>query len=191
MGWWMYILGVGTQGARVRYVYFTELLEYMTLLINNRPWILRFGLASWVSGNLQLCDCVGSLLCVCIVWCNLAVTRALCHSVQSDKTAESDTLPRRISRNQSMNLNTCTREELAFGRLMALFCVVFLLCWMPQMVRPHYQALTLVLKVHVVKKLYRHEIQPIIIFTIAWSCSFILLRKCNIALLYSIGLQLF
>lgn len=117
----------------------------MTLyLINNRP---RFGLASWVhtlgSSKPQLCDCIGSLLCVCIVWCNLAVTRALCHSVQSDKTVESDTLPRRISRNQSMNLNTCTREELAFGRLMALFCVVFLLCWMPQMVRSQYQACAL------------------------------------------------
>lgn len=27
-----------------------------------------------------------------------------------------------------------TREEVAFGRLMGLLCVIFIICWMPQLV---------------------------------------------------------
>jgi hypothetical protein len=31
--------------------------------------------------------------------------------------------------------NASTPEELAFARLMAVLCVAFVVCWMPQMVR--------------------------------------------------------
>ncbi|XP_054270160.1 prostaglandin D2 receptor [Macrosteles quadrilineatus] len=76
----------------------------------------------------------GFLLCLCIVWCNLAVMCALCRFGRCDKSRHPITLPRRISRNQSLTFNACTREEMAFARLMALLCVVFVLCWMPQMI---------------------------------------------------------
>ncbi|KAG8302267.1 hypothetical protein J6590_036156 [Homalodisca vitripennis] len=77
----------------------------------------------------------GTLLCLCIVWCNLAVMRALCRTGRSDKRrVPAVTLPRRISRNQSLTFNACTREERAFARLMGLLCVVFVICWMPQMI---------------------------------------------------------
>lgn len=74
----------------------------------------------------------GTLLCVCIVCCNLAVMRALCRTNRSSKKQR--VLTRRISRNQSLPYDACTREELAFARLMAILCVVFVLCWMPQMI---------------------------------------------------------
>ncbi|RZF43657.1 hypothetical protein LSTR_LSTR009254 [Laodelphax striatellus] len=74
----------------------------------------------------------GTLLCVCIVCCNLAVMRALCRTNRSSKKQR--VLTRRISRNQSLSYDACTREELAFARLMAILCVVFVLCWMPQMI---------------------------------------------------------
>lgn len=74
----------------------------------------------------------GTLLCICIVWCNLAVMRALCRTGRCDNKHR--VLTRRISRNQSLTYNACTKEELAFARLMALLCIVFVLCWMPQMV---------------------------------------------------------
>lgn len=74
----------------------------------------------------------GTLLCVCIVWCNLAVMKALCRTGRCDNKHR--VLARRISRNQSLTYNACTKEELAFARLMALLCIVFILCWMPQMI---------------------------------------------------------
>lgn len=50
-------------------------------------------------------------------------------------------LVRRISRSLSKNSDrseapgTPTGEELAFAKLMAVLCISFVICWMPQMVR--------------------------------------------------------
>lgn len=62
--------------------------------------------------------------------------RALCRTNRCSK--KHAVLTRRISRNQSLSFDACTREEIAFARLMAILCVVFVLCWMPQMVRQIY-----------------------------------------------------
>jgi hypothetical protein len=102
------------------------------------------------------CFSAGTLLCVCIVVCNLAVIRVLCHLGCSG--TRSKILGRRISRNSNRArslssgsssttgvltnggdityYNVSTPEELAFARLMAVLCVAFVVCWMPQMVRP-------------------------------------------------------
>lgn len=95
----------------------------------------------------------GTLLCVCIVLCNLAVIRVLCHL--GCKGTRRKVLGRRIRRNSSRTrsvssgnsttgvlanggdityYNVSTPEELSFARLMAVLCVAFVVCWMPQMV---------------------------------------------------------
>lgn len=97
----------------------------------------------------------GTLLCVCIVVCNLAVIRVLCRL--GCQRSRSRILGRRISRNSKRTrslssgsssttgvltngediityYNVSTPEELAFARLMAVLCVAFVVCWMPQMV---------------------------------------------------------
>jgi hypothetical protein len=92
---------------------------------------------------------------VCIVLCNLAVIRVLCHL--GCRGTRRKVLGRRISRNSSRTrsmssgssttgvltnggdityYNVSTPEELSFARLMAVLCVAFVVCWMPQMVRP-------------------------------------------------------
>ncbi|XP_046398795.1 prostaglandin E2 receptor EP4 subtype isoform X2 [Ischnura elegans] len=121
----------------------------------------------------------GTLLCICIVCCNLAVIRVLCRvgkkgrsmvrriSRNSLKTSSysmgvannkaqsqkdhcegvaihmtPSSLPSSGSSNHSrfsnhhllVNLSTATHEELAFARLMAVLCIGFVVCWMPQMI---------------------------------------------------------
>lgn len=41
---------------------------------------------------------------------------------------------RRISRSFSKMSTMSTREELAFGRLMGILCVLIVACWLPQLV---------------------------------------------------------
>ncbi|XP_067013194.1 prostaglandin E2 receptor EP3 subtype [Anabrus simplex] len=91
----------------------------------------------------------GTLLCACIVWCNLAVVRALCRL--GCRGTGSAPLGRRISRNSSsratassigsgnghaprFTYNACTTEEVAFARLMAVLSISFVVCWAPQMI---------------------------------------------------------
>jgi hypothetical protein len=83
----------------------------------------------------------GSLLCVAIVGFNLAVVRALCsigRKSMLDRRVSSRTNSqlqptsyRRIAATKSL---ASTPEELAFVRLMTALCVIFVICWMPQMV---------------------------------------------------------
>ncbi|XP_065345845.1 prostacyclin receptor [Cloeon dipterum] len=83
----------------------------------------------------------GSLLCLAIVGFNLAVVRALC------SIGRRSMLDRRVSSRSSSNTHhsnyrslaaskslAATPEELAFVRLMTALCVIFLVCWMPQMI---------------------------------------------------------
>lgn len=83
----------------------------------------------------------GTLLCLSIVWCNLAVSRAL------SKLSRRTVALRRISKASSRTkpLLTITRpphrpemvattEERAFARLMAVLSISFVICWMPHMI---------------------------------------------------------
>lgn len=83
----------------------------------------------------------GTLLCLSIVWCNLAVSRAL--SKLSRRTIALRRISRASSRakplltiakpvNQSEMV--ATTEERAFARLMAVLSISFVICWMPQMI---------------------------------------------------------
>ncbi|CAH0391063.1 unnamed protein product [Bemisia tabaci] len=74
----------------------------------------------------------GMILVFCIVWCNLAVMKSLC--LKGPPGSRQHVLVRRISRNSSLSSNSSTKEEVAFGKLMVLLCVVFVLCWLPQMI---------------------------------------------------------
>ena len=90
----------------------------------------------------------GLIFCICIVYCNIAVMRSLCFKGLTynqngyepclsgfRRIREPAVLMRSISRSVSRMSTTSTREEMAFGRLMILLCVIFLSCWVPQLVR--------------------------------------------------------
>ncbi|XP_063224944.1 prostaglandin E2 receptor EP4 subtype [Bacillus rossius redtenbacheri] len=97
---------------------------------------------------------VGMLMVVCLVLCNVSVIRALCRMGLRGRHGGGEVLGRRISRSSSRSggsrtavaapaapaaagslcYNSSTREELTFARLMGLICVVFVVCWLPQMV---------------------------------------------------------
>ncbi|XP_025991257.1 prostaglandin E2 receptor EP3 subtype isoform X2 [Solenopsis invicta] len=83
----------------------------------------------------------GTLLCLSIVWCNLAVSRAL------SKLSRRTIALRRISKasSRAKPLLTvagppdppeivATTEERAFARLMAVLSISFVICWMPHMI---------------------------------------------------------
>ncbi|XP_014488568.1 PREDICTED: prostaglandin E2 receptor EP3 subtype isoform X2 [Dinoponera quadriceps] len=83
----------------------------------------------------------GTLLCLSIVWCNLAVSRAL------NRLSRRTGALRRICRASSKAKPllkvagppgrpevVATVEERAFARLMAVLSISFVICWMPQMI---------------------------------------------------------
>ncbi|XP_018047672.1 PREDICTED: prostaglandin E2 receptor EP3 subtype [Atta colombica] len=84
----------------------------------------------------------GTLLCLSIVWCNLAVSRAL--SKLSRRTVALGRISRASSRAKPLltiagihtphRLETVTTEERAFARLMAVLSISFVICWMPYMI---------------------------------------------------------
>nr|QDO79407.1 prostaglandin E2 receptor [Manduca sexta] len=89
----------------------------------------------------------GTLLCVILVYCNLAVIRAL-YAITAPRAggapvvrrvSKSSCRQRQRSLNSGTNLhamhhNAATAEEVAFSRLMATLSVLFMICWLPQMV---------------------------------------------------------
>lgn len=93
----------------------------------------------------------GTLLCVVLVYCNLAVIQAL-YAITAPRTGGLPVV-RRVSKsscrqrdlNRSLNSgnnltlhhNAATAEEVAFSRLMATLSVLFMICWLPQMVSWH------------------------------------------------------
>ncbi|XP_018314094.1 prostaglandin E2 receptor EP3 subtype isoform X2 [Mycetomoellerius zeteki] len=84
----------------------------------------------------------GTLLCLSIVWCNLAVSRAL--NKLSRRTVALGRISRASSRAKPLltitgvhtphRLETVTTEERAFARLMAVLSISFVICWMPHMI---------------------------------------------------------
>ncbi|KAK2584584.1 hypothetical protein KPH14_006946 [Odynerus spinipes] len=81
----------------------------------------------------------GTLLCLSIVWCNLAVSRAL--SRLSRRAGALRRISRASSRAKPLLTVTgptpevvATAEERAFARLMAVLSISFVVCWMPQMI---------------------------------------------------------
>lgn len=73
------------------------------------------------------------MLCICIALCNTTVFYTL-----SRTSTKKRVLVRRVSRS-IINRIDCkqqyaTAEELAFAKLMAFLCIIFILCWSPQMV---------------------------------------------------------
>ncbi|XP_026331669.1 prostaglandin E2 receptor EP2 subtype [Hyposmocoma kahamanoa] len=90
----------------------------------------------------------GTLLCVVLVYCNLAVIQAL-YAITAPR-AEGQPVVRRVSKsscrqrdlnrslnsgnNMTLHHNAATAEEVAFSRLMATLSVLFMICWLPQMI---------------------------------------------------------
>ncbi|XP_028174516.1 prostaglandin E2 receptor EP2 subtype isoform X1 [Ostrinia furnacalis] len=88
----------------------------------------------------------GTLLCLILVYCNLAVIQAL-YSITAPRAGDQPVV-RRVSRSScrqrslnastgskpSLHHNAATAEEVAFSRLMATLSVLFMICWLPQMV---------------------------------------------------------
>ncbi|XP_053615655.1 prostaglandin E2 receptor EP2 subtype [Plodia interpunctella] len=88
----------------------------------------------------------GTFLCVILVYCNLAVIRAL-YAITAPRAGD-EPVVRRVSKsscrqrersmtsgnNLHMHHNAATAEEVAFSRLMATLSVLFMICWLPQMV---------------------------------------------------------
>lgn len=87
----------------------------------------------------------GTILCLVLVYCNLAVIQAL-YSITAPR-AGGQPVVRRVSRSScrqrslnssaskpSLHHNAATAEEVAFSRLMATLSVLFMICWLPQMV---------------------------------------------------------
>ncbi|XP_022915491.1 rhodopsin, GQ-coupled [Onthophagus taurus] len=77
---------------------------------------------------------VGVTLCTCIAYCNTKVFMALSRMGNQRKV-----LIRRISRSTMNNrVERCrqnaTTEELAFAKVMAVLCITFIICWLPQMI---------------------------------------------------------
>ncbi|KAG5889185.1 hypothetical protein JTB14_019202 [Gonioctena quinquepunctata] len=75
----------------------------------------------------------GSILCLCIALCNTSVICEL-----SKIKSQQRVLVRRISRSIMSNRVGCARyqtpEEVAFVKLMAFVCIIFVACWLPQLV---------------------------------------------------------
>ncbi|XP_043279985.1 prostaglandin E2 receptor EP2 subtype [Venturia canescens] len=82
----------------------------------------------------------GTVLCVSIVWCNLAVSRALSkfgrrvgHLRRTSRASSQRTKPLLTVTNPSPEV-VSTAEEKAFAKLMAVLSISFVICWMPQMI---------------------------------------------------------
>lgn len=83
----------------------------------------------------------GTLLCVMLVYCNVCVIRALYAITSPGCPAALRRLSRSSTRQQpaaahsvSPQQNFATAEEVFFSRLMATLSVLFMICWLPQMV---------------------------------------------------------
>ncbi|CAD0204640.1 unnamed protein product [Chrysodeixis includens] len=90
----------------------------------------------------------GIMLCIVLVYCNLAVIRAL-YAITAPRGSQP--VVRRVSKSSASRQrqrsvhsagaaaaspplhNAATAEEVAFSRLMATLAVLFMICWMPQM----------------------------------------------------------
>ncbi|XP_011251803.1 prostaglandin E2 receptor EP3 subtype isoform X2 [Camponotus floridanus] len=82
----------------------------------------------------------GTVLCLSIVWCNLAVSRALnrisrrAGSLRRICKASSRAKPLLTIAGPPNRPEVATIEEKAFARLMAVLSISFVICWMPHMI---------------------------------------------------------
>ncbi|XP_050532385.1 rhodopsin, GQ-coupled isoform X2 [Daktulosphaira vitifoliae] len=113
----------------------------------------------------------GVFLCLAIVYTNLAVMKALCMRDKNPHNKQ-NVLMRRVSRGSSLTCNASTREERAFGWLMFLLCIAFVICWVPQMIsiplarltseekaKPFYIAADLLIALHFALDPYLYVLQ--------------------------------
>ncbi|CAG9855094.1 unnamed protein product [Phyllotreta striolata] len=73
----------------------------------------------------------GTILCFCITYCNTSVICEL-YRIRSQQRV----LVRRISRsiiNKKLHSRYQTPEEVAFAKLMAYVCIIFVMCWIPEL----------------------------------------------------------
>lgn len=110
-------------------------LYYDDTVINETP-CTRYRLATSIKDIIYaiLVVVVGLLMCICIVGCNLCVMGVLCQ-IRKNRGLElvhNDTT-RRIKGNRELRYNHATQEEVAFAKLMAIICIFFVVCWLPQM----------------------------------------------------------
>lgn len=97
---------------------------------NLRPSLLNIRWVQHVKTS-SLCDflaILGTTISLCIALCNISV---ICELRLIGRTQRG--LIRRSSR-KSMGDKCYTAEELSFAKLMAAICIIFVICWMPQMV---------------------------------------------------------
>ncbi|KAL0868637.1 hypothetical protein ABMA27_008092 [Loxostege sticticalis] len=124
----------------------------------------------------------GTLLCLVLVYCNLAVIQAL-YSISAPRPGGQPVV-RRVSRSScrqrslnssgskpSLHHNAATAEEVAFSRLMATLSVLFMICWLPQMVTsalylglgpPSWKKLTTLAKLSDMLMLLNYVLNPIL-----------------------------
>ncbi|XP_076358823.1 rhodopsin, GQ-coupled-like [Tachypleus tridentatus] len=74
----------------------------------------------------------GLVLCLVIVYCNLAVVRVLCRMGKKCMARIGRTTIRKDSR--ELSYNHTTPEEISFAKFMVILCVFFVVCWVPQLV---------------------------------------------------------
>lgn len=123
----------------------------------------------------------GTMLCLILVYCNLAVIRAL-YAITAPRGAQP--VVRRVSRSScrqracaprgeplAPHHNAATAEEVAFSRLMATLSVLFMICWLPQMItsalylalgRTWWTRLTLLTRLSDVLMLLNYVLNPVL-----------------------------
>ncbi|KAG0711392.1 Cannabinoid receptor type 1B [Chionoecetes opilio] len=77
----------------------------------------------------------GMVMCLVIVYCNLSVIRVLCSMRNRLMPRRHSHASRRsnVSTSKDSAVNLATPEELSFARLMAIFSITFVACWVPQL----------------------------------------------------------
>ncbi|XP_023234326.1 uncharacterized protein LOC111633907 [Centruroides sculpturatus] len=74
----------------------------------------------------------GLSLCLIMAGCNLAVVRVLCRiGAKKWEAGAGRTVVRKES--NELAFDHVTAEEVAFAKLMIVFCIFFVVCWLPQM----------------------------------------------------------
>ncbi|XP_067145319.1 prostaglandin E2 receptor EP2 subtype-like [Centruroides vittatus] len=75
----------------------------------------------------------GLSLCLIMAGCNLAVVKVLCRiGAKKWQAGAGRTVVRKES--NELAFDHVTAEEVAFAKLMIVFCIFFVVCWLPQMV---------------------------------------------------------
>ncbi|XP_063587994.1 prostaglandin D2 receptor-like [Penaeus indicus] len=94
----------------------------------------RFGTSVVDRSYAYLVFAFGMIMCCVIVCCNMAVIRVLCMMRERlMPRRHSRTSCRSTSSTSDSKMNHATIEELSFARLMAVLSILFVICWVPQL----------------------------------------------------------